>query len=66
VTTSLEKAMHFLDVMDKGHPEYGCIISKGKTMTNFKHQSIKVSNIAKPTQKCTINILLFFCCLMAW
>ncbi|KAG2337153.1 hypothetical protein BDR05DRAFT_895684, partial [Suillus weaverae] len=64
--TSLEKAKHFLDVMNKGHPEYGCIISKGKTMVNFEHESIEVANITKPTQKCMIQLLLLFCCLMAW
>jgi hypothetical protein len=39
VTTSLEKARHFLDVMSKGHPEYGCFTSPDKTMTNFAHDT---------------------------
>lgn len=51
VTTSLEKAKHFLDIMNKGHPEYGCIISKGKTMSNFEHESVEAANITEPTQK---------------
>ncbi|KIK34273.1 hypothetical protein CY34DRAFT_98308, partial [Suillus luteus UH-Slu-Lm8-n1] len=66
VTTNLEKAKRFLDVMNEGHPEYGCIISKGKTMVNFEHESIEGSNITKPTQKCMIHPLSVFCCLMAW
>ncbi|KAJ3515494.1 hypothetical protein NLJ89_g1720 [Agrocybe chaxingu] len=37
VTTSLEKARGFLDVMNKGHPEYGCFISQDKTLTNFSY-----------------------------
>jgi telomerase reverse transcriptase len=51
LTTSLEKAKCFLDVMNKGHPEYGCIISKEKTLTNFEHESIEAAYITKPTQK---------------
>ncbi|KAG8899700.1 hypothetical protein FRB99_006494 [Tulasnella sp. 403] len=43
VTTKLSMALHFLDVMTQGHPEYGCFISKDKTLTNFeceKHQPL--------------------------
>ncbi|OJA16662.1 hypothetical protein AZE42_09265, partial [Rhizopogon vesiculosus] len=51
VTTSLEKAKRFLDVMCEGHPEYGCIISQEKTMTNFEHDSIQAVNVTDPGQK---------------
>jgi hypothetical protein len=37
ITTSIEKAKGFLDMMNQGHPEYGCFISKDKTLTNFDH-----------------------------
>jgi hypothetical protein len=48
-----------------GHPEYGCIISKEKTLTNFEHESIEAAYITKPTQKCMIHSFLLFRCLMA-
>lgn len=51
VTTSLEKAKQFLDVMCEGHPEYGCIISKQKTLTNFEHDSIQAANITERNRK---------------
>jgi telomerase reverse transcriptase len=35
VTTDLEKARKFLEVMKTGHPDYGCFISQDKTLTNF-------------------------------
>lgn len=28
-------ARKFLDIMSKGHPEYGCFIAPEKTLTNF-------------------------------
>ncbi|KIJ13438.1 hypothetical protein PAXINDRAFT_81072, partial [Paxillus involutus ATCC 200175] len=49
--TSLQKARSFLDVMSKGHPEYGCMISKEKTMTNFDYDS-QIMNVTQPGQKC--------------
>lgn len=54
VTTSLENALSFLDMMNEGanialigirrnanrfepgHPDYGCFVSKEKTLTNFR------------------------------
>jgi telomerase reverse transcriptase len=39
VTTDLDKARGFLDIMSKGHPEYGCFIAREKTMANFEHRS---------------------------
>ncbi|GJJ08683.1 hypothetical protein Clacol_002902 [Clathrus columnatus] len=35
ITTSLEKAEHFLLMMSQGHPEYGCFITPEKTLLNF-------------------------------
>ncbi|CAA7267063.1 unnamed protein product [Cyclocybe aegerita] len=48
VTTSLEKARGFLDVMNKGHPEYGCFISQDKTLTNFPYGDLL--NVIDPSQ----------------
>lgn len=50
VTTSLEKARAFLDMMDQGHPEYGCFIAKDKTMTNFDY-GFELSNRVDPKLK---------------
>lgn len=49
VTTTLQKAKSFLDVMTKGHPEYGCMISREKTMTNFDYDT-EIMNVTSPTQ----------------
>ncbi|KAF8896298.1 hypothetical protein BD779DRAFT_1385580, partial [Infundibulicybe gibba] len=49
--TSLEKARGFLDIMNKGHPEYGCFISKEKTFTNFDYDA-QISNVTEPQQRC--------------
>ncbi|KAG8948061.1 hypothetical protein FRC04_010103 [Tulasnella sp. 424] len=35
ITTRLSMARKFLDIMSKGHPEYGCFIAPEKTLTNF-------------------------------
>ncbi|CCM03069.1 uncharacterized protein FIBRA_05189 [Fibroporia radiculosa] len=35
VTTDISKARKFLAMMAKGHPDYGCFISRDKTLTNF-------------------------------
>jgi telomerase reverse transcriptase len=35
VTTDLEKAKSFWQVMNAGHTEYGCFISPDKTLVNF-------------------------------
>ncbi|KAL5526463.1 EST2 [Sanghuangporus sanghuang] len=37
ITTDMGDARHFLEVMNQGHPEYGCFISREKTLTNFEH-----------------------------
>ncbi|KIM67561.1 hypothetical protein SCLCIDRAFT_107808, partial [Scleroderma citrinum Foug A] len=49
--TSSQKARSFLDVMTKGHPEYGCMISKEKTVTNFDYD-VQIMNVTSPTQTC--------------
>ncbi|KIK45334.1 hypothetical protein CY34DRAFT_78154, partial [Suillus luteus UH-Slu-Lm8-n1] len=64
VTTSLEKAKQFLDVMCEGHPEYGCIISKQKTLTNFEHDSIQAANITERNQKRMFNQTSLLCCFL--
>ncbi|THV07327.1 hypothetical protein K435DRAFT_605904, partial [Dendrothele bispora CBS 962.96] len=35
ITDNYLEAKDFLDTMEKGHPEYGCFISKEKTVVNF-------------------------------
>ncbi|KAL5504247.1 EST2 [Sanghuangporus vaninii] len=37
ITTDVGDARHFLEVMNQGHPEYGCFISREKTLMNFEH-----------------------------
>ncbi|THG96236.1 hypothetical protein EW026_g5564 [Hermanssonia centrifuga] len=39
VTTDLAQARKFLNVMNKGHAEYGCFISRDKTLTNFHDET---------------------------
>ncbi|KAF5382158.1 hypothetical protein D9615_004408 [Tricholomella constricta] len=50
VTMSRTKAFEFLEVMNKGHPDYGCFISKEKTLTNFDY-GVQVSNVTGPKQR---------------
>ncbi|TCD64911.1 hypothetical protein EIP91_003447 [Steccherinum ochraceum] len=40
VTTSQAKAKKFLDVMKRGHPEYGCFISKEKILSNLDAEDL--------------------------
>ncbi|CAE6410670.1 unnamed protein product [Rhizoctonia solani] len=35
ITTDIQQARTFLNIMHQGHPEYGCIIAEEKTLTNF-------------------------------
>ncbi|KZP22725.1 hypothetical protein FIBSPDRAFT_910389 [Athelia psychrophila] len=49
VTTSLPKAQNFLQTMNRGHPEYGCIIAQDKTLTNFDNGA-HVMNVTDPHQ----------------
>ncbi|GJE88721.1 telomerase reverse transcriptase [Phanerochaete sordida] len=49
ITTSLTDAQQFLSVMKKGHPEYGCFVSKEKTLTNFEDGTL--GNIVDPAQR---------------
>ncbi|KAF7424166.1 hypothetical protein PC9H_009469 [Pleurotus ostreatus] len=50
VTTSLTKARKFLTMMLEGHPEYGCFISKEKTLINFDHGQM-VMNVVAPSDQ---------------
>ncbi|KAH9481585.1 Telomerase reverse transcriptase [Psilocybe cubensis] len=50
VTTNLESAKGFLNMMKKGHPEYGCFIAQDKTLTNFEHGDHTL-NVLDLTQK---------------
>jgi telomerase reverse transcriptase len=36
---------------DLGHPEYGCFVSKDKTLTNFDFDA-DVMNVTLPGEKC--------------
>ncbi|KAK7463508.1 Telomerase reverse transcriptase [Stygiomarasmius scandens] len=45
ITPEYAEAKDFLDAMDKGHPEYGCFVSKEKTVVNFICD--QVDNIAE-------------------
>ncbi|KAG7444681.1 uncharacterized protein BT62DRAFT_899516, partial [Guyanagaster necrorhizus] len=51
ITVSLTHAREFLCMMNEGHPEYGCFISKEKTMTNFDYGH-HVLNVTNPHQQC--------------
>ncbi|GLB40371.1 putative telomerase reverse transcriptase [Lyophyllum shimeji] len=50
ITTSRARAVQFVQMMEKGHPEYGCFIAKEKTLTNFDY-GIQVSNVTEPKQQ---------------
>lgn len=44
--------------MSAGHLEYGCFISREKTLTNFDYDS-QIMNVTSPNQRCMcINRLL--------
>ncbi|KIY44166.1 hypothetical protein FISHEDRAFT_52602, partial [Fistulina hepatica ATCC 64428] len=44
------KARGFLDMMVRGHPDYGCFISRDKTLTNFDFDE-QVLNVMQPSQR---------------
>ncbi|KAG5646942.1 hypothetical protein DXG03_001665 [Asterophora parasitica] len=50
ITTSRKRAFEFLKMMNEGHPEYGCFISKEKTLANFDFDD-QVSNVTGPKQE---------------
>ncbi|KAL0579065.1 Telomerase reverse transcriptase, partial [Marasmius crinis-equi] len=50
ITTHKDKARAFVGMMYKGHPEYGCFISKGKTLTNF-HYDEEIMNVTGPKER---------------
>ncbi|KAK0450256.1 hypothetical protein EV421DRAFT_1779810 [Armillaria borealis] len=45
-------------MMNEGHPEYGCFISKDKTMTNFDYDH-HVLNVTDPHQQCKRAHLIY-------
>ncbi|KAF5391483.1 hypothetical protein D9757_002434 [Collybiopsis confluens] len=49
ITADAEKADQFLQVMNRGHPEYGCFVSKDKTLTNFDYDE-QILNVVPPKQ----------------
>ena len=50
ITTSVHDARLFLDVMNQGHPEYGCFIGKDKTLTNVDYGA-QVMSLVDPSAK---------------
>ncbi|KAJ8072353.1 Telomerase reverse transcriptase [Marasmius tenuissimus] len=50
ITTRPDKAAGFVRMMYKGHPDYGCFISKGKTLTNF-HYDEEIMNVTGPKDR---------------
>lgn len=50
VTTDLSRARLFLDIMNQGHPEYGCFIGKEKTLTNIDYD-VQIMNRIDPSLK---------------
>jgi telomerase reverse transcriptase len=42
--------VHFSSHVRTGHPEYGCFISKDKTLINFDCDSVDVMNMTLPKQ----------------
>ncbi|EEB87598.1 hypothetical protein MPER_15003, partial [Moniliophthora perniciosa FA553] len=48
--TNLAKARSFVDMMNKGHPEYGCFISRAKTFTNFDYNE-DIMNVTGPLDR---------------
>ncbi|KAG2356177.1 hypothetical protein BDR07DRAFT_1423979 [Suillus spraguei] len=47
-----------------GHPEYGCIVSKQKTLTNFEYDSIEATNVTEYNQKRMFNHASSLCCFL--
>ncbi|KAG6862537.1 hypothetical protein C0995_000085 [Termitomyces sp. Mi166 len=50
ITMSRTKAVQFLAMMNKGHPEYGCFISMEKTLTNFDYET-QILNVVEAKQQ---------------
>ncbi|KAJ8494766.1 hypothetical protein ONZ51_g2140 [Trametes cubensis] len=49
ITTNHTKAVDFYDMLSAGHPEYGCFISKDKSLVNFEHPELV--NIVDPRSR---------------
>ncbi|KAJ3814103.1 hypothetical protein F5876DRAFT_33727 [Lentinula aff. lateritia] len=54
ITADLSKAKEFLRVMNKGHLEYGCFVSRDKTLTNFDHDE-QIMSVVSPNQDCMVR-----------
>ncbi|KAG0366783.1 hypothetical protein BGZ54_004884 [Gamsiella multidivaricata] len=50
ISQSREKAVSFLEIMAKGHPDYGCFINEKKTIVNF---DVTLNGV--PVQTCQGN-----------
>lgn len=64
ITTDESDAKNFLEVMKRGHPEYGCFISQEKTLINFGYgdaniSELNVGGILHPEKKCMLFIVGF-------
>lgn len=62
ITTDESDAKNFLEVMKRGHPEYGCFISQEKTLINFGNgdaniSELNVGGILYPEKKCMLSIV---------
>ena len=44
----------------EGHPEYGCLISQDKTLTNFDYDA-QVTNVTEPQQRRGFSVICFRC-----
>ncbi|QRW13350.1 telomerase reverse transcriptase [Ceratobasidium sp. AG-Ba] len=60
ITTSVKVARHFLQVMHKGHPEYGCEVAEEKTVTNFLDPDVQTLVLA-PENECMHQVILKSC-----
>lgn len=48
-----------------GHPEYGCFISREKTLTNFDYDA-QILNVTEPKQKCPHPLHVFYNPFLTW
>lgn len=58
ITTNINAAKEFLEMMNKGHREYGCFISREKTITNFEQEPTVVSPYSREIIWCGLCIHL--------
>ncbi|KAF5327773.1 hypothetical protein D9619_004557 [Psilocybe cf. subviscida] len=50
ISTDRKLAKEFLDMMSRGHPEYGCFISSDKSLTNFDYED-QLMNTVPPGEQ---------------